>query len=48
MVAYAIEEVAQAAAARAIFGETDVAGRLPVTVPGLFKLGDGMKLTARK
>ncbi|HEX8353431.1 MAG TPA: glycoside hydrolase family 3 N-terminal domain-containing protein [Pyrinomonadaceae bacterium] len=48
MVAYAIEEVAQAAAARAIFGETDVTGRLPVTVPGLFELGAGMRLGARK
>ena len=48
MVAYAIEEVAQAAAARAIFGETDINGRLPVTVPGLFELGAGLKLAARK
>jgi beta-N-acetylhexosaminidase len=48
MVAYAIEEVAQAAAARAIFGETDVTGRLPVTVPGLFELGAGLRLEARK
>jgi hypothetical protein len=48
MVAYAIEEVAQAAAARAIFGETPIAGRLPVTVPGLFELGAGLKLDARK
>jgi beta-N-acetylhexosaminidase len=48
MVAYAIEEVAQAAAARAIFGETAVAGRLPVTVPGLFELGAGMRLEARR
>jgi beta-N-acetylhexosaminidase len=48
MVAYAIEEVAQAAAARAIFGETDITGRLPVTVPGLFELGFGLKLEARK
>jgi beta-N-acetylhexosaminidase len=48
MVAYAIEEVAQAAAARAIFGETDITGRLPVTVPGLFELGAGLRLAARK
>jgi beta-N-acetylhexosaminidase len=48
MVAYAIEEVAQAAAARAIFGETDINGHLPVTVPGLFALGSGLKLEARK
>ena len=48
MVTYAIEEVAQAAAARAIFGETDITGRLPVTVPGLFELGAGLRLEARK
>jgi beta-N-acetylhexosaminidase len=48
MVAYAIEEVAQAAAARALFGETPVTGRLPVTVPGLFELGAGLRLRARR
>ncbi len=48
MVAYAIEEVAQAAAARAIFGETDINGRLPVTIPRLFELGSGLRLEARK
>ena len=48
MVAYAIEEVAQAAAVRAIFGETDIKGRLPVTIPGLFELGAGIRLEARK
>ncbi len=48
MVAYAIEEVAQAAAARAIFGETDIKGRLPVTIPGLFELGAGLTLEARR
>ena len=48
MVAYAIEEVAQAAAARALFGETPVTGRLPVTVPGLFALGAGLRLEARR
>jgi beta-glucosidase-like glycosyl hydrolase len=47
MVAYAIEEVAQAAAARAIFGETDIKGRLPVTIPGLFELGAGLTLQPR-
>jgi len=48
VVAYAIEEVAQAAVARAIFGETPLTGRLPVTVPGIFKLGDGLTLAARR
>ncbi|HEX8559770.1 MAG TPA: glycoside hydrolase family 3 N-terminal domain-containing protein [Pyrinomonadaceae bacterium] len=48
MVAYAIEEVAQAAAARAIFGETAIGGRLPVTVPGVFELGAGLRVEARR
>jgi beta-N-acetylhexosaminidase len=48
MVAYAIEEVAQGAAARALFGETAISGRLPVTVPGLFKIGDGLRVEARR
>lgn len=47
MVAYAIEDVAQAAAMRAVFGETSIRGRLPVSVPGLFELGAGMKIEAR-
>jgi beta-N-acetylhexosaminidase len=46
-VAYAIEEIAQGAAARALFGETDVRGRLPVTVPGFFPLGSGLNVEAR-
>lgn len=37
--AYAIEDVAQLAAARALFGETPFTGRLPVSVPGLFAIG---------
>jgi beta-N-acetylhexosaminidase len=40
--AYAIEDVAQAAAVRAIFGEVPFKGRLPVSVPGLFPIGAGI------
>ncbi|HEX8288916.1 MAG TPA: glycoside hydrolase family 3 N-terminal domain-containing protein [Pyrinomonadaceae bacterium] len=40
--AYAIEEVAQTAAARAIFGEVPFAGKLPVSVPGIFEIGAGI------
>lgn len=47
MVTYAIEEIAQLAAVRAIFGETQISGRLPVTVPGIFALGAGIKVEAR-
>ncbi|HEV2706915.1 MAG TPA: glycoside hydrolase family 3 N-terminal domain-containing protein [Pyrinomonadaceae bacterium] len=46
--AYAIEDVAQAAAARALFGEVAFRGRLPVRVPGLFELGAGIQLGATK
>ncbi len=31
-------------AVKAIFGETPIRGRLPVTIPGLAKLGDGIQL----
>lgn len=39
---YAVEDVAQTAAARALFGEVPVVGRLPVSIPGLFPLGAGL------
>jgi len=37
----------QTAAARAIFGEIDVAGRLPVSIPGLAPAGTGIVLKKR-
>ncbi|HEX8115748.1 MAG TPA: glycoside hydrolase family 3 C-terminal domain-containing protein, partial [Pyrinomonadaceae bacterium] len=43
MVAYGIEDVAQRAAARVLFGEAPARGRLPVTVPGLFEAGAGVQ-----
>jgi beta-N-acetylhexosaminidase len=45
-VTYAVEDAAQTAAARAIFGETAITGRAPVSLPGLFKIGDGLQLDA--
>ncbi|HUU37509.1 MAG TPA: glycoside hydrolase family 3 N-terminal domain-containing protein [Candidatus Desulfaltia sp.] len=33
---------AQEAAARAVFGEIDIEGRLPVSIPGLFPIGHGL------
>jgi beta-N-acetylhexosaminidase len=45
--AYAIEDVAQAAGVRALFGEVPIQGRLPVRVPGMFELGAGIQLDAR-
>lgn len=41
-VTYAIEEVAQFAAAKAIFGETRFSGNLPVSIPGIFEIGAGI------
>ena len=41
VVAYAIEEVAQTAAVRVMFGEVPFQGKLPVAVPGIFEIGSG-------
>jgi len=48
MAAWAVEDVAQTAAARALFGETAITGRSPVALPGLFKIGDGLQIAPRK
>ena len=40
--AYGIQPVMQVAAASAIFGESRFSGRLPVTIPGMYKRGDGL------
>lgn len=37
----------QAAAARALCGETDITGRLPVSIPGLYPAGHGLELKRR-
>ncbi len=41
-VTYAIEEVAQFAAAKTIFGEVNFQGKLPVSIPDLFPIGSGI------
>lgn len=41
-VTYAIEEIAQTAAVRTMFGEVSFRGKLPVGVPGLFEIGTGI------
>lgn len=41
-VTYAIEEVAQTAAARTLFGEVVFSGKLPINIPNLFRIGDGI------
>jgi beta-N-acetylhexosaminidase len=42
VVTYAIEEVAQTAAARTMFGEVPFTGKLPVNIPNLFEIGAGI------
>ena len=48
LAAWAVEDVAQTAAARAIFGETSITGRSPVALPNFFKIGDGLQIDATK
>jgi len=42
--AYRWTPQAQEAAAKALFGEIDIRGRLPVSLPGLYPLGHGLSL----
>jgi len=37
----------ETAAARAIFGEISIQGRMPVSIPGLAKIGDGIQVSAK-
>ncbi|MEX0935785.1 MAG: glycoside hydrolase family 3 N-terminal domain-containing protein [Gemmatimonadota bacterium] len=46
LVAWGDREVSQRAAARAIAGATSIAGRLPITLPGLHDRGDGLEREA--
>lgn len=45
-VAYGDMPSLQRAAARAVLGQTDVTGRLPISLPGLYPRGTGMQLKA--
>ncbi len=45
---YSSVPVAEVAAAKALFGEIAIGGKLPVTIPGLAKYGDGIEVAARK
>jgi len=45
--AYRWAEQAQKAAAKALFGEIDIKGKLPVTLPGLYPVGHGLTLSKR-
>lgn len=42
VVTYAIEEVAQNAAVKTLFGETPFQGKLPVNIPNIFEVGAGI------
>lgn len=44
--AFGTQDVVQCAMARAIFGETSIDGQLPVTVPGVARIGDGVRVAA--
>lgn len=48
LAAWAVEDVAQTAGVRAIFGETTINGRSPVSLPNLFKIGDGLQIKSSK
>lgn len=47
MVAWSGSAVSQRAAAKALLGDIDLEGRLPVRVPPYFRLGDGIRLPRR-
>ena len=47
MLAWGDREVSQRAAAAALVGQTPIAGRLPVSIPPLHALGDGLDRQAR-
>ncbi len=44
---YRNSQPAQETAAKAVFGEIDVEGRLPVSIPGLYPVGHGLTLKKR-
>jgi beta-N-acetylhexosaminidase len=48
MVVYGDMSSLQQAAARAVLGEIDITGRLPISLPGLYPRGTGIQLKAQK
>lgn len=46
--AYGWGGVSQEAAVKALFGEIDIKGKLPVTIPSLYPFGHGLELKKRK
>ncbi len=43
---FSTNDVAQRAVGRALFGQVSIGGRIPVTLPGIAKLGDGLRAAA--
>ncbi len=48
MTPYNGAKVGERAIAKAILGRIDITGKLPVTIPGKYKIGDGLKLLMKK
>ena len=46
LIAWGDHEVSQAAAARALLGETAITGRLPISIPPFYRAGDGLERQA--
>jgi hypothetical protein len=42
MLAWSGSEASQTAAARALLGRAEIAGRIPTRIPPLFEIGDGL------
>ncbi len=47
LLAYSPFPVSQRAAAKAVLGEIEINGRLPVSLPGLYRRGHGLKIAAK-
>jgi beta-N-acetylhexosaminidase len=47
LLAYETCDASELAAARALLGEAPIGGRLPITLPGLFEFGHGLKRDRR-
>jgi beta-N-acetylhexosaminidase len=47
MCAYRYADEAMKAAAKALFGEIDIQGKLPVSIPGLYPIGHGLTVPKR-
>lgn len=46
MTTYSTVQPAEISAVKALFGEIPIGGKLPVTIPGFARYGDGIELSA--